>query len=151
MNPVDAVLNASSDGLDTVQFQFGDAVAEIDESRNLQPPLLLMTGSGCIDRRDPLKACLPVEMKSGWYDEPCPCDDSTAPHVVGRDFLEAVRQQGDQQPADEGVQPGEPYPLSGPLNCGAVSPPEPPLGKWKARPGAKAISPMSRSEGWCAP
>ena len=111
--------------MDTLQFQYGDAVAKSNGPTGLlTPPLLLMTRAGCIGSHTPLKACPPVEMRSGWHNLPCTCDDSTARHRVGS-WLHGVQEQGDQQPEDKGVYVGAWYPLAGMANC-AVERSKPP-------------------------
>ena len=127
LNAIDYVLGASSEGVDTLQFQYGDSVnPSAGPTGQLTPPLLLMTSAGCIGSHKPLKACPPVEMRSGWHNLPCACDDSTARHFVGG-WLNGVTEQGDQQPEDEGVYVGAWYPLAGMANC-AVERSKPP---WK--------------------
>ena len=133
LNAIDYVLGASSEGVDTLQFQYGDSVAPSNgPTGQLTPPLLLMTRAGCIGSHTPLKACPPVEMRSGWHNLPCTCDDSTARHYVGK-WLHDVQEQGDQQPEDKGVYVGAWYPLAGMANCAverskppSKSPPLPP-------------------------
>ena len=125
LNAIDYVLGASSEGVDTLQFQYGDPVDKSNGPTGLlTPPLLLMTRAGCIGSHTPLKACPPVEMRSGWHNLPCTCDDSTARHYVGK-WLHDVQEQGDQQPEDKGVYVGAWYPLAGMANC-AVERSKPP-------------------------
>ena len=125
LNAIDVVLGASIEGIDTLQFQYGDSVAPSNgPTGQLTPPLLLMSGAGCIGSHTPLKACPPVEMRSGWHNLPCTCDDSTARHRVGK-WLNGVQEQGDQQPEDKGVYVGAWYPLAGMANC-AVERSKPP-------------------------
>ena len=132
LNAIDYVLGASSEGVDTVQFQYGDATALSNgPTGQLTPPLLLMTSAGCVGSHKPLKACPPVEMRSGWHNLPCTCDDSTAGHIVGG-WMNAVKGQGGQQPEDKGVYVGASYPLAGMANCAVErskppSKPPPPL------------------------
>ena len=133
LNAIDYVLGASSEGVDTLQFQYGDSVAPSNgPTGQLTPPLLLMTREVCIGSHTPLKACPPVEMRSGWHNLPCTCDDSTARHRVGK-WLNGVQEQGDQQPEDKGVYVDAWYPLAGMANCAvehskppSKSPPLPP-------------------------
>jgi hypothetical protein len=130
LNAIDYVLGASSEGVDTLQFQYGDSVALAEgPTGQLTPPLLLMTSAGCIGSHNPLKACPPVEMRSGWHNLPCACDDSTARHFVGS-WLNGVKEQGGQQPEDKGVYVGAWVPLAGMANCAverSKPPSKPPL------------------------
>ena len=74
-NPVAIeVLNAVHDGVDTLQYAWGDAV---DQGRNQQtwPPLLVSTSPECVGRQQGVRACLPNEMRGGWHDSACRCDD----------------------------------------------------------------------------
>ena len=74
-NPVAAdVLKAVRDGVDTLQYAWGDAV---HQGSNLfaWPPLLVSTRPECVGRRQGVRACLPNEMRSGWHDSACKCDE----------------------------------------------------------------------------
>lgn len=74
-NPMAAdVLKAVRDGVDTLQYAWGDAV---HQGSNLfaWPPLLVSTSPECVGRRQGVRACLPNEMRSGWHDSACKCDD----------------------------------------------------------------------------
>ena len=83
-----------------------------------------MTSEGCVGSYTPLKACPPVELRSGWHNLPCACDDSTARHRVQN--MDSVKEQGEQQPPDEGVYPGAWFPLAGTINCQVVRSNRPP-------------------------
>ena len=143
LNAIDYVLGASSEGVDTLQFQYGDAVGKSNGPTGLlTPPLLLMTRAGCIGSHTPLKACPPVEMRSGWHNLPCTCDDSTARHRVGT-WLHGVQEQGDQQPEDKGVYVGAWYPLAGMANCAverSKPPSKPPHRRNRRAPTAAAFT-----------
>ena len=74
-NPVAIeVLNAVRDGVDTLQYAWGDPV---DQGRNQQtwPPLFVSTSPECVGRQQGVRACLPNEMRGGWHDSVCRCDD----------------------------------------------------------------------------
>ena len=91
-------LGASSNGSDTMIYEFGDDVGY--PSPNLAP-LLVVTRSSCMGRRgreQALKSCLPFETRSGWHDLPCKCDDSTREVEWDPDFVRGFVQKNGQNP-----------------------------------------------------
>ena len=129
---VDYVLYARSIGVDTLQFRNGDAWWD------LHPPLLILTGEGCMDRSEPLRACLPSQMlRSGWHNLPCQCDDTQRDAEIDPNYLASVEEQApNQQPPKP--EPGARNQIAGQLNCAALKspPPRPP-----ARPPPPPPSP----------
>ena len=93
-NMLDYTLFAASQAADTLQVAFGDPMS------GLHPPLLVVTSPTCMARREPLKACLTggAEMRAGWADLACECDDSVTPYQVDMPYLHSVEAQGEQQP-----------------------------------------------------
>ena len=83
-NPVARdVLKAASDGVDTLQYQWGDVV---DEGGGVvsRPPLLVSARNECTARLSGLQTCLPRagtrsqpwhEARGGWHNLPCVCDE----------------------------------------------------------------------------
>ena len=119
-NAVDFALYARSEGIDTLQFTLGDRWYD------MQPPLLLVTSETCIGRHEPLRACLDTEVRAGWANLPCECDDTTRDKPIDRDFLHAVEVQGEQQPPH--VDYRQQFASAGNINCALLPlpPPTPP-------------------------
>ena len=75
-NPVAIeVLKAVRDGVDTLQYAWGDAVHQ-GRDQFTWPPLLVSTSPECVGRQQGVRACLPSEMRGGWHDSACMCDDA---------------------------------------------------------------------------
>ena len=75
-NPVAIeVLKAVRDGVDTLQYAWGDAVYQ-GRDQFTWPPLLVSTSPECVGRQQGVRACLPSEMRGGWHDSACMCDDA---------------------------------------------------------------------------
>ena len=128
-NMLDIALYARSRGVDTVQIDFADAW------HDTYPPLVMITSDTCLDRREPLRACLSAEVRSGWADLPCECDDSTRLLPIDGPYLHAVEEQApNQQPpwVEPWVEPGFLFPTAGVLNCAV----------WQSPPPALPLPPM---------
>jgi hypothetical protein len=113
------ILHARSQGIDTLQFTFGDPTI------GGKAPLLVITSETCVGRDEPLRTCLSCEVRAGWADLPCECDDSTHNINIDFDFLANVEKQvlGQDLP-----RPTLPFGRAGTLNCAVVqSPPPQPL------------------------
>ena len=104
------ILYARSEGIDTLQFTFGDPWMDV------KAPLLIITSETCVGRNKILRTCLDCQTRSGWADLPCVCDDTTRTIFPDGGYLASVEAQTpEQQPPF--VAPGSAFPRAGPLNC----------------------------------
>ena len=145
MNEVDYVLWARSQGIQTLQFRRGDSWY------NFELPNILLTDESCVGRETPLRTCLSREVRSGWADLPCYCDDSTRDHIV-KDMVPYEDMAPGQQPPE--VFEGSPFPIAGILNCKVIQsplllpplrPPPHPLPRTPSQPPPPLPPPSPRS------
>lgn len=110
------ILYARSEGIDTLQFTFGDPTI------GGHAPLLVISSETCVGRQNPLHACLSCEVRAGWADLPCECDDSTHGYHVDYSRFTRLKEQARNQ---ESPTPKSPFELSGTINCASVLSPPP--------------------------
>ena len=120
---VEYVLYARNQGVDTLQFRYGDNWGTAPQKN---PPLIVITSDSCVGRAEPLRACLDCGVRSGWADLPCVCDGATHDHTVDAAYLRAVEATvPSRQPPV--VEAGSAFPRAGIIQCAVVqNPPSPP-------------------------
>ncbi|KAL1514593.1 hypothetical protein AB1Y20_003687 [Prymnesium parvum] len=104
LDPLYVLLDAAARGVDTCQYDFGDAVPYAP-GREVFAPLVVMTHRECIGRSEGIKACVPGGvLRSGWHDLECECEDLETDFPVWRREGEARwREQFEQSSAFPGA------------------------------------------------